>query len=245
MSQPNASVQRGLAGIKGLSFAYRLNTWGPKVGPPMIPANAYPSALVPAQAPSLSGFFTAIEGMLGVEAPADMVTDAANILNSATSQLTGAQTTIQNLLSQAQAYNSSSDQNVLAKASACESEAAGLIASLQSLQQAAATLQNSVTLAQGNTGIDKPTAQALKDSTSAYSDQVDTFTSGMSQLQKDISALASAAQSGPGLTGSIANTVASSVSTLTWIVGGGLMVYLLAPTFIPRLAGGIRKARSS
>lgn len=243
MSVPNWAIQRGLAGIKGLNFSYRLNTWGPKEGPPMIPANAFAKGMI--APPALSGlksFFTSVEGMMGIEAPADMVTDAQNSLNTSLTNMTGTLTTIQNLVSQAGGYSSSNDQNVLGKSNACQAEGAGLVSTYQTLQTAAQNLQTSITTAAANPSIDKPTAQGLKDAASAFSDQVSAFLSGVSQLQKDVSALQSAAQSGPGLTGALENTVASSVSTLTWIVGGGLMVYLLLPSFLPRLARGVRKA---
>lgn len=243
LSRPSPTLQKGLAGIKGLSFAYRLNTWGTSHGPPMIPANAFPSALIPAAPPALSSAFTWVEGIFGVEAPADMVTDANNALSSAVAPLTGAQTTIQTLLSQAQAYDSSSDQTIIAKAQACEAEAAGLINALQTLQTAAQNLQTQITAAAADPNVTKETAQGLKDAVSALNTQISTFASGIAQLTKDVKALQGQAQSGPGFVASLENKALGSVSTLTWLVGGGLMVYLLAPTFLPRMMSGIRKSR--
>jgi hypothetical protein len=248
LSQPNKSLQRqlaGLYGIRGLNFAYRLNTWGPKEGPPMLPANTFPAGSIPPdwqRTPSLSSPFTWMEGVLGIEAPADMATDAANTLNDAVSQMTGSLTAIQTLVNQAQAYSSSSDQAVLAKAQACLAEGAGLVSTYQTLQAASGNLQTQITTAQADPGLTKDTAQGLKDAAAAFAAQVATYVSGVKQFSKDVSALSGAAQSGPGVTGYIENLVSSSTSKLTWIIGGGLMIYFLAPTFIPRMIRGARKA---
>ena len=246
LSQPNRAIRRdlaGLYGIRGLNFAYRLNTWGPKEGPAMIAANAFPSGYIaPPALAGLRGVFTTFEGWLGLEAPADMAVDAANTLNDAISQMTGSLTAIQTLVNQAQGYSGSSDQAVLAKAQACLAEGAGLVAAFQTLQTASNGLQTSITTAQADPALTKDTAQGLKDAAAVFSAQVATFLSGIKQFSKDVSALGGAAQSGPGVTGYIENLVASSTSKLTWIIGGGLMIYFLAPTFIPRMIRGARKA---
>ncbi len=62
MSQYNRDLKRNLAD-NGLSFAYRLNTWGPKVGPPMLPAN-------------LAGPISWVEGVFGIQSPSSILSDA-------------------------------------------------------------------------------------------------------------------------------------------------------------------------
>jgi hypothetical protein len=248
MSEPNRSIERGLAGIKGLNFAYRLNTWGPKEGPAMLPANTFRTGMIPPdwqRPPALSGLaspFSWFTGMLGIESASGMIADAGDNLNDAISKLSGTLTSIQTLLTQAQGYNGSSDQAVLGKAQACEAEAAGLVGTFQHLQTASADLQSQITPAAADPNLTKETAQNLKNAVASYSDQVDSYLAGIKQLTKDVADLKGTAQSGPGVTGYVENLVSGSVSKLTWIVGGGLMVYFLAPTFIPRLARGLRKA---
>ncbi len=211
----------------------------------MLPANTFMQGAIPPdwqRPPALSSAFTWVEGVFGIEAPADMATDAMNTLNSANGQLTGTLTTIQTLVNQAQGYSSSSDQTVLGKAQACLAEGAGLVSNYQTLQGASGSLQTQITTAQADPNLTKDTAQSLKDAASTYATQVSTFMSGINQLTKDVSALSGAAQSGPGVTGFVENLVSSSTSKLTYLIGGGLLIYFLAPTFIPRLARGIKKA---
>jgi hypothetical protein len=240
MSRYNRQVERGLSGIKGLNFAYRLNSWGPKTGPAMLPANTFSGAYVPT---GLASPLTWIEGVFGVEAPADIVVDASNNLAQANTSLNNDATTIQTLLNQASGYSSVTGADVQAKAQASMAEAAGLQSNLATLQTAAQNLATQVSTLTGTT--DKVAAQALKDAVASLVTQVSTFESGINQLGKDVSALVSYAQNGPGAVQTLENAAVSSVSTLTWLVGGGLLVYFLAPTFLPRMMGGIRKARSS
>lgn len=255
LSASSKTLQRKLAGLyslrNGIRSAYlqpdqfRLATWGPKLGPAMAPANTFPASYLPGVQSGLSSPLTWIEGVFGIESPANILNDAAGIISGIASSLTGAQTAIQNLAAQAHGFDGSSDTATLSKAQACEAEAAGLLSNLQNLQSAAQGLSNQITAAQGISSTDQPTAQALKDQASVLKSQVSTFTSGMNQLASDVAALVKYSQSGPGVVQTLENTAVSSISKLTWLVGGGLMIYFLAPTFIPRLAGGIRKARTA
>ncbi len=241
MSQYNRSIKRGLAGIKGLNFAYRLNTWGPKTGPAMLPANAFPGSYVP----TLQGLrspFTWIEGVFGVEAAADMILDAENSLNSAMDPLNGAQTTVQNILSQAQKYDNVTDASIQAKAQAVEAEAAGLVSTYQNLQMTAQAIINQITAAKADPNVTKDTANAIKNQIGPFSDQVSSFMKAVSTLQGHMNDLVKGAASGPSLGQSLESAAVSSVSTLTWILGGGALVYFLAPTFLPRMVSGIRKS---
>jgi len=258
LSKPSVSIERamnfdparafsgggslsGLHGLRGLSFAYRLNQWGSKQGPAMIPANAFSSGYAPR---GLSSPITWVEGLLGIESPANMVTDAANSLNSAISPLTGAQTTIQSALGQAQGYDGATDPTVQSKAQGCESEATGLLNAYSTLQSSIQGTLNAIQTASQDPNVTKDTATALQGQVSTLSAQISTFMKGVSQLQSDVAALVKYATAGPGVVQTLETAATSSISTLTWLVGGGLMVYFLAPTFIPRLAGGIRKSRS-
>jgi hypothetical protein len=242
MSQYNRALKRGLADVKGLSFAYRLNTWGPKNGPAMRPANTFPGGYTPAVR-GLAGPLTWMEGILGIEAPADILTDATNILSDVNTQLTGAGTTITSLLNQAQGYDNVAAADVQSKAQACEAEAAGLQANLANLQTSSQNIATFITTLSGTT--DKNAAQAVKDAANNLSAQVSTFMKGISQLQSDVAALVKYAQSGPGAVQTLENAAVGSISTLTWVIGGSLAAYFLLPTFIPRLASGLRKSRSS
>lgn len=256
LSRPNVAVRRalhnepgaafhptmsGLHGLRGLSFADRLNTWGPKTGPAMVPANTF------ARGSTISGLsspFTWLEGMLGIEAPIDMATDAGNTLNSAASSLTGATTQIKTLLAQAQGYDNATNPTIQAKAQACEAEAAGLNSSLATLQSSIAALGSAITAGQQNSAtLTKDQAQALKDQAATLANQVAAFLKGIMQLQSDVADLGKAAQSGPGVMATLEGAAVHSISTLTWILGGGALIYFLAPTFIPRMIGGLRKAR--
>lgn len=242
MSQYNRVIQRGLSGIRGLNFAYRLNTWGPKTGPSMLPANAFTRGYIPTPQ-GLASPLTWMEGVLGIESAANILLDAQSSLTNSGQTLTNLSSQVQTLLNTAQGYESSTDATIQAKAQACQSEAAGLTANISTVQTSVQNLETNVTTAQANTNEAQADAQVLKDQASAIATQVSTLSSGVSQLASDVASLQKSAQSGPSITQALEGTVASSVSTLTWIVGGGLMIYLLAPTFIPRLAGGIRKAR--
>ncbi len=263
MSQPDSSVRRalhndparafspsgslkGLHGIGGLSFAYRLNQWGPKTQVPMIPANTFRTGY--AAPPALSGLASPItwfEGLLGVESPANMVSDANTSMQSALTPLNGMQTTIQGLLTQAQGYDSSTDVTVQSKAQACEAEATGVLNNYSSLQSAAQGIINAIAAASQDPNVTKDTATNLQAQVSAFSSNVSTLQTAVKQLTSDVNALMKYAQSGPGVVQTLENTAVSSISTLTWILGGGALVYFLAPSFLPRLVGGIRKARTS
>ncbi len=240
MSQYNRVFQRGLAGIKGLEFAYRLNTWGPKTGPAMLPANTFSSAYVPNRS-GLSGPFSWIEGLVGMEAPQDILTDAQNALDSAVDPLMGAQVTVQTILSKAQAYDSVAEASVQAKAQAVEAEAAGLINTYMNLQSTAQGITNQIQGAKGDPNLSKEAAQHIKDQVSPLDSQISSFSKAVSNLQSHMTDLVKYAQSGPGLGQSLESAAVKSVSTLTWILGGGALIYFLGPTFLPRMAAGIRK----
>jgi hypothetical protein len=240
MSRYNRSIKRGLAGIKGLSFAYRLNTWGPKNGPAMIPANTFAGSYVPTPQ-GLSSPLTWIEGILGVESPANILTDASNSMSDALNPLTGTQTTVQNILSQAQQYDNVTDSTIQAKAQAVEAQAAGLVNTYQNLQTAAQAIINQITTAQADSNVTKDTATAIKNQVGPFSDQVSAFTKAVSQLQSNLNDLVKSAQSGPGVVQTLETAAVGSISTLTWIIGGGALIYFLAPTFLPKLVRGFTK----
>lgn len=244
MSQYSRSLQRGLAGVKGLSFAYRLNTWGPKVGPAMLPANAFRGGYMPTPQNSVSGIrgisspLTWVESVFGVESVTNILNDAQSDLDSATNALYPLYTTVQNILSQAQAYDSSTVSAIQAKAQAVEAEAVGLVSTYGNLQTQAQAISNALFPMKGDASVSEDQANAIKGQASALSDAADNFSSAVSQLQKDMNALASAAQSGPSVAQSLESTVSGSVSTLTYILGGGVVLYFLAPRMLTSVLRG-------
>ncbi len=242
MSQPDRTVSRGLAGLKGLSFAYRLNQWGPKVGPAMISANTFSRGMTPPALRGLASPLTWLEGVFGVESAANMVNDAASSLTSALAPLNGLQTTIQTLLGQAQGYDGSNDTTVQAKAQACESEAAGLISSYSTIQTQAQALGTAIQTANADPNVTTTTAQGLKDAVAALTPNIQALVKGVSQLQSDVAALIKYAQAGPGVVQGIESAAVNSISTLTWIIGIGGLGYLLLPSFLPRISKGLGKA---
>lgn len=241
MSKYNREIKRGLAGIHGLSFAYRLNTWGPKTGPSMLPANAFEGSYVPTPQ-GLSSPLTWLEGVFGMESVANMLADCQSALDDALDPLTGAQTTVQNVLSQAQSYESVTSAAIQAKAQAVQAEAAGLVNTYQNLQTAAQAITDHLTAAKADPSTTKDTATAIKGQISAFRDQVSAFSKSVSALQDHLNDLVKSAASGPSLGQSLESAAVGSVSTLTWILGGGALVYFLAPTFLPRMVSGIRKS---
>lgn len=243
MSEYNRDLKRGLAGIKGLNFSYRLNTWGPKTGPAMIPANAFPGGYVPTPQ-GLSSPLTWFQGVLGIESPEDMLADASSNLSEALNPLTGAQTVIQNILTKAQKYDNVTDATIQAKAQAVEAEAAGLVGTYGNLQVAAQGIINQIQAQKGSPTLTKEIAQSILDQVEPFSDQVAAFSKAVKQLSSNLNDLVKSAVSGPGIGQSLESAAISSVSTLTWILGGGALVYFLAPTFLPRMISGIRKSRA-
>lgn len=243
MSQYNRQIKRGLAGIEGLNFAYRLNTWGPKTGPAMIPANAFRGGYMP-PAQGLSSPLTWMQGVLGIESPQDMVKDAQDDLSSALDPLTGAQVTVQTILTQAQKYDNVTDATIQAKAQAVEANASGLVGTYGNLQSAAQAIINQIQAAIGNPNTTKDDAQNIKDQVPPFAANVKTFMKAVDTLQSSLNDLIKAAASGPGAVQVLENAAVSSLSTLTWILGGGALVYFLAPTFLPRMISGIRKSRA-
>lgn len=240
MSQPNFSLKRQLSGtstIRGLNFAYRLNQWGPKVGPSLIAANDYPKGLT-----GVSGPITYIESLFGIESAQDTLNDAQERLDSSSQILNILATPIGTAQAQAQAYNSSSDQATLAKSQALQAHIAGLSATLENLKTAWQNIQTTVTALNGGPALDKTSAQTLKDQAGQLLDSAQALKDQVDALPKAVSDITSTASSGPGVTGYIENLVSSNVSKLTWILGGAAAVYFLAPTFIPRMARGLKKA---
>ncbi len=96
--------------------------------------------------------------------------------------------------------------------------------------------------AQADSTTSKDQAGLLKAQADNLHDQVSALADGVKQLGKDTSSLLKDAGASPGVVQALENTVIGSVSTLTWIAGGSLAVYLLLPTFLPRLVGGLRKS---
>lgn len=237
MSRYNREIKRGLAGIRGLNFAYRLNNWGPKNGPSMLPANAFTKGYAPTPQ-GLSGPITWVESIFGVESAANMLVDAQDTLADVNESLNSASLQIHTLLNQAQGYDSVTGADVQAKAQACQSQAVGLQSNLASMQTASQNIATEIS----TNPTDKTIAQSIKDAASALQGQVSTLLKNVSHLQDDVTALIKYAQSGPGAVQTLENAAVSSISTLTWIAGGGALIYLLAPTFIPRMIGGLRKA---
>lgn len=259
MSQPDKSVEQalnfdparafsrggslsGLHGIKGLSFAYRLQQWGSKMGPAMVPANDFSKGYAAPVQAGLASPITWIEGVFGVEAPGDMVNDAATSMTSAIAPLNGVQTQIQTLLGQAQGYDGATDPTVQSKAQGCESEATGLLNVYSTLQSSAQGILTAIQAASADPNVTKATAAGLQSQVSTLSGQIQTFLKSVSQLQSDVTALIKYATAGPGVVQTLETAATSSISTLTWLVGGGLMAYFLLPSFLPRLAGGVRKS---
>lgn len=231
--------QPGLHGIKGLNFSYRLNQWGPKTGPTAMPANAFPNAYVPQ---GLSGPLTWLESLVGLESAEDMVKDASDSLEETASEISPLSSRIQTLLVQAQNYEHATDASVQAKSQAAQAQGAGLTAALSNFQSSYATLLTQVSLAANDASISKDAAKALKDKAALLEKQVSDLSDSVDDFDSNVQDLIKYAQSGPSVTQSLENTAAKSVNTLTWLVGGGALVYFLAPTFIPRMASGIRKA---
>lgn len=228
MSQYNRSIKRGLTGIHGLSFAYRLNQWGPKVGPPMLPGN-------------LAGPITWIEGVFGFASPADILSGAKDTLTTDLNSFSTALTQIQNYLTQIQAYDGSAKIDIQTRAQALEAQASGLAGTINNLQTTGGVLLGNVTTAQADSTTSKDAATALKTQVDGYDTQVQAAADAIKQLGKDTASLLKDAGASPGVVAAIENTVLGSVSTLTWILGGSLAAYFLLPSFLPRLAGGLRK----
>lgn len=229
----------GLAGIQGLNFSYRLNQWGPKVGPAMVPANDFKSAYLPQ---GLSGPISWIEGLVGLESAPDMAQDASNTLTSVAASLSPAGTTIQTLIAQAQGYNGAQDPNVQAKAQAAQAEGSGLVSTLATLQTAYQALLTQVNLALQDPNVSKDAAQNLKTQASALEKQVSSLLDNIDEFTSHVNDLEKYAQAGPSVVQGLEGAAINSISTLTWLIGGGALVYFLAPTFVPRMIGGLRKS---
>jgi hypothetical protein len=202
----------------------------------MLPANAFARGYVPTPQ-GLASPITWLEGVFGVESPADMLTDAQNTIYNVNLKLTDAAIKISQLLGQAQGYDSVTSADVQAKAQACMSEAAGLQSNLVTLQQHSQVITTQIS----TSPTDKPTAQAIKDAAAALSAQIPDLLNNIDQLSSHVNDLEKYAQSGPGAVQQFENAAIGSISTLTWLVGGGALVYLLAPTLLPRLVRGFAK----
>lgn len=193
----------------------------------------------------LASPITWFEGLVGLEAPQDMVTDSANDLAALQSSVSGVQGKIQTYLQMAQGYDSASDATTRQKAAAVESEATGLNSSYLTVQSQIQLIAGLINDARNNPALSKDSARTIQNNVSALSDLIGQLLSNVKQLGNDVSALAHYAQAGPGVVQTLESTAINSVSTLTWIVGGSLAAYFLLPSFLPRLAGGLRRARKS
>lgn len=231
MSQFNRQIQRNLASVGGLSFAYRLNQWGPKVGPPMIPANL--------AAPFGFGW---IEDILGVGNPKDIIASAKADLSSDLNTLPGLLSQIQAYLTQIQAYHSVSKLEIKNRAQSLSAHATGLAGSANNYQIIGQQLLGKIVTAQADTALTHDEAAAFKVQTQDFHSQIGALVDAIKSLGRETVSLLKDAGASSSLVNSISNTVAGSVNTLTWIVGGSLAAYFLLPTFLPRLAGGVRKA---
>ncbi len=202
-----------------------------------------PNALLRRDLAGLSSPLTWVEGLIGMESPQNILIDAQNEVNDSLNQIAGAQSSIQTMLAQAQGYDSSSDATVRGKASNVESEANGLVTAFMQIQQQAQAILSQIDSGQNNPALTKDQANAVKSSADAFSSQVSSFQKSIAQLSKDLQSLVGYATTGPGVLQTLESSAVNSVSTLTWILGGGLMVYFLAPSFLPRLARGFRSAK--
>lgn len=230
---------KGLSGIDGLSFAYRLQQWGPRVGPSMLPADSFGAAYVP------SGLGSPVSWMLeklGLTSTGDLLKDALTVLNGASDTLAPLSTKIVTFLTQARSYASSTDAGIQAKSQAAQNKGAGLTASLSTLQSSLSHLITTVKNAQYDASTSKDVAQDLKENADAFADQVSDFAGAVDSFESDVKNLQKTAASGPSsIQNALIGSVTHSVSTLTWIAGGAAAVYFLAPSLIPRLIGGIKK----
>lgn len=264
MSEPNRTVERalrheparafhpptdvagqyvktpGLAGISGLSFSYRLQQWGPRTGPTMLPANAYPSAYIPSGLGNVDGPFTWFMDKLGISSPDDILKETQAILSDTSETLSPASTKIQTLIGRARAFDHSTDTSVQAKAQACMSQGAGLVSALTTLQGQLSSIKTQVANATYDKNTSKDTALDWKETAEHFSDQVDSFTDTVDALESSVKALEKYAQVGASGLDAVTGQISKSISTLTWIAGVGGAVYLLAPSFIPRLIRGVR-----
>lgn len=234
---------KGLSGIDGLSFAYRLQQWGPKVGPSMVAADTFSSAYVPT---NLGSPLTWIEGVLGLESVNDILIGAKNTLSDASSSLAPLSTKIQTLVGEAAQYKNSTDATIQSRSQALQSQGAGLIATLSTLQNALSKLLLQIQNAQVDTSTSKDMAKMLREGSENLLDQVNDFSNAIDKLADGLDDLQKDAQKGPSsIQNALISSVTGSVSTLTWIIGGSLAVYVLAPSLLPRLMGGFKKGLRS
>lgn len=230
---------KGLSGIDGLSFSYRLQQWGPKVGPSMIPADAFHDAYVPEH---LGSPLTWIEGVLGIESVPDLLKGAKTTLQDASSRLAPLSLKLQNVMTEAAQYKNATESAIQNRAQALQAQGAGLIASLSTLQNALAKLLTQIQNAQIDTTVSKDTARLLRESSENLLDQVSAFEDSLERLEDGLVSLQKSAQAGPSsIQNALISSVTGSVSTLTWIIGGSLAFYVLGPTLLPRLIGGVKK----
>ncbi len=193
----------------------------------------------------LASPLTWIEGVFGVESPLNMVSDASNTVASVLNSLTGAGSAIAAYKAQAQGFDGNSDATVRGKASSVEGEADGLSQQIPIFQSTASDLQNQINIANTTPGLTQAQAGQVVSQANTLQSQVSTFMGQVSQLKSDANSITKLAVSGPGLVATLENTALNSVSTLTWIIGGSLAAYFLLPTFLPRMVGGMRRARRS
>lgn len=229
MSEPNREIRRGLADIQGLSFAYRLNQWGPKVGPPMIPAN-------------LASPLTWVQGLLGLESTADLLESASKIVSDNLNKLPATLTLLQSYLSQIQAYDKNKNPALTQRAQALQSQTTGLAGATNNWTTMGTQLAGKIYSAKTDSSTTKEEAADIKAQAQSFSDQIDDMNDQIKELGKDVAKFLDDAGASPSVVQAIQNSVLGSVNTITWIVGGSLAAYFLLPTFLPRLVGGIRKS---
>lgn len=190
----------------------------------------------------LAGPLNWIEGVLGVESAPNILSDAYDMLTSAGNDFAGSDTTIHGYLTQAQSYAASPDSATQVKSAAVQAEAVGAANVFTSLQSAYLGIMSQITGAQTNSSTTQQQALGIFAQVKAFQVSVSAFKSTVSHLSDDVSALVKFATTGPGLAATLENSAVHSISTLTWLLGSGLLVYFMAPTFIPRIVRGLSNA---
>lgn len=191
----------------------------------------------------LSGPVDALEDLFGLRSVSDILTVSASDMQSITAKLADAQIKTQIASDTAKSYVSSSNSVVAQKAGACVAQANGITLAYSTLKNQATTLINTLSNMSANSSTTKDQAYAFQPQIDSFESQVDYFIKTVSALTDNVSDLVKYATKGPSSLESLENTAGKSISVLTWIAGGSLAVYFLAPTFIPRLIKGVRSAR--
>lgn len=240
MSQYNRQIKRQLSGVGGLSFSYRLNRFGPKVGPPMIPANLALDLTSPLSV--FSAPITAVESFFGMQNPQTILQAAYDEVNNDVKALPATLSKLQSYLTQLQAYDSNSSSTIVNQVQALEQQVTGLVNVAEGWQTLGGTVLGKISTAQSDPTTTKDQANDLKYQADAFHDQINTMNNQISDAASAIVSFLKSVGASPSAIQAVENTLISSVGTLTWIIGGSLVAYFLLPTFLPRLAGGIRKS---